>query len=416
MNIVISRFIPFEWFIGYRYLRAKNRQAFIALITFLSIAGVTVGVMTLITVIAVMTGTEHLLQEKILSVQPHVILMHHSRKMPDYPTVLSQVTKMDDVLVASPFIYHQVMFRSAKGIQGAMLNAITEAATNQTHPFRKSLIDKLYAQDSHNDFLPGVVLGKELSIQLNVSTGDIIYMIIPKSGTYQSKIVPQIQQVKVLDVFSSGLFEYDKNFAFIRLDHAQQILDMKNSVSGIEIKLKNIFEAENVANTLMRNLGYTFWARDWMRMNRNLFSSLKLQKAVMYIIFSLIVLVAGFSITSSLIMMVIEKTKDIAILKAMGARKKNIRNIFVFNGLMIGIIGTVLGIISGLCLCFLLKHYQFVELPKDIYFFTTLPVRLDYIDLFIISSGTILICALSSVYPAHRAASLHPVEGIRSAD
>jgi lipoprotein-releasing system permease protein len=413
---MLTKNLPFEWFIGYRYLRAKNRQAFIALITFLSIAGVTVGVMTLITVIAVMTGTEHLLQEKILSVQPHVVLMHHSRQMPDYQTILTQISKMDDVQMATPFIYHQVMFRSSKGIQGAMINAIAKSDDKPLDSFRISLINKLYSHQSNTNFMPGVVLGNELSIQLNVSKGDIIYMIIPKSGSYQSKIIPHMQQVMVLDVFSSGLFEYDKNFAFMRLDHAQNIFDMKHLVSGIEIKLNHIFEAETVANQLMRNLGYSFWARDWMRMNRNLFSSLKLQKAVMYIIFSLIVLVAGFSITSSLIMMVIEKTKDIAILKAMGARNKNIRNIFVFNGLMIGIIGTALGILSGLCLCFLLKHYQFVELPKDIYFFTTLPIRLDWLDLCIISSGTILICVLSSVYPAHRAASLHPVEGIRQTD
>ncbi|MBF0451430.1 MAG: FtsX-like permease family protein [Candidatus Magnetomorum sp.] len=413
---MISNLFPYEWFIGYRYLRAKNRQAFIALITFLSIAGVTVGVMTLMTVIAVMTGTEYLLQEKILSVQPHVVLMHHSRQMPDYEAVVQEILKMDDVRQATPFIYHQIMFRSAKGIRGAMVNAIAKSDESPTDAFRKSLIEKLYSQTPTNGLLPGVVLGSELSVQLNASKGDSIYMIIPKTGAYQSKIVPQIQQVKVLDVFSSGLYEYDKNFAFIRLDHAQQVLDMEKHVTGIEIKLNHIFEAEKFSDQLMQNLGYEFWARDWMRMNRNLFSSLKLQKAVMYIIFSLIVLVAGFSITSSLIMMVIEKTKDIAILKAMGARNKNIRNIFVFNGLMIGVIGTALGIMSGLCLCFLLKHYQFVELPKDIYFFTSLPVRLDWIDLFIISSGTILICVLSSVYPAHRAASLLPVEGIRAAD
>ncbi|KPA13274.1 lipoprotein releasing system, transmembrane protein, LolC/E family [Candidatus Magnetomorum sp. HK-1] len=406
----------FEWFIGFRYLRAKNRQTFIALITFLSIAGVSVGVMTLMTVIAVMTGTEHLLQEKILSVQPHVVLMHHTRQMPNYQSTVDQLLQMDGVKQAIPFIYHQIMFRSAKGICGAMMNAIGQPDKMPTNTFRKFIIEKLYIQTKSNDFLPGILLGSELAIQLNVSKGDSIYMIIPKTSGYQSKIVPQVQQVSVIDIFTSGLYEYDKNFAFVRLDQAQQILDMGDQVTGIEIKLNQIFEAENFANSLMGELGYTYWARDWMRMNRNLFSSLKLQKAVMYIIFSLIVLVAGFSITSSLIMMVIEKTKDIAILKTMGARKKNIRNIFVFNGFMVGSIGTALGILSGLCLCYLLKNYQFVELPKDIYFFTTLPVYLDWVDLLIISSGTILICILSAVYPAHRAASLHPVEGIRAGE
>ena len=403
----------FEWFIGFRYLRAKNRQSFIALITFLSIAGVSVGVMTLMTVIAVMTGTEHLLQEKVLSVQPHVLLMHHTRQMPDYQLTVEKILQMDGVKQATPFIYHQVMFRSSKGICGAMINAIAKPNKIPTDAFRKNIIEKLYSQTQTNDFLPGILLGNELAVQLNVSKGDSIYMIIPKTKGYQSKIVPQVQQIKVLDIFSSGLYEYDKNFAFMRLNQAQKVFDMGNRVTGIEIKLMQIFEAEKFANHLMKTLGYTYWARDWMRMNRNLFSSLKLQKAVMYIIFSLIVLVAGFSITSSLIMMVIEKNKDIAILKTMGARKKNIRNIFVFNGFMIGSIGTAIGLLSGLCLCYLLKHYQFVELPKDIYFFTTLPVYLDWVDLLIISSGTILICILSAVYPAHRAASLHPVEGIR---
>ena len=408
--------MPFEWFIGYRYLRAKNRQSFIALITFLSIAGVTVGVMTLLTVIAVMTGTEHLLQKKILSVQPHVLLMHHSRQMSNAESITNQILEMDGVLSATPFIYHQVMFRSAKGIRGAMINAIAEPKELPEDLFRRNLAQKLFHSAQKKGNQSGVILGRELATQLDVKKGDAVYMIIPKNGPYQSKIVPQIQQVKVLDIFNSGLFEYDKTFAFIGLKNAQAILNMENHVSGIEIKLHEIFEAENFSKAVIQKLGYNFWARDWMRMNKNLFSSLKLQKAVMYIIFSLIVLVAGFSITSSLIMMVIEKSKDISILKAMGARKKNIRNIFVFNGLIIGIIGTSLGILFGLVLCYLLKHYQFVELPQDIYFFTTLPIHLDWKDLSIISSGTVLICILSSVYPAHRAALQHPVEGIRLAE
>ena len=407
--------MPFEWFIGYRYLRAKNRQSFIGLITFLSIAGVTVGVMTLMTVIAVMTGTEHLLQKKILSIQPHVLLMHHSRKMSDYESINSQVLEMEGVESDNPFIYHQVMLRSAKGIRGAMINAIAKPDKLPEDPFRQNLIKKLF-DPTQKKIKPGLILGQELAIQLNVSKGDSVYMIIPKNGPYQSKIVPQIQQVKVLDVFTSGLFEYDKSFAFMDLAYAQSILEMENSVSGIEIKLHKIFEAEKFARILIQKLGYSYWARDWMRMNRNLFSSLKLQKAVMYIIFSLIVLVAGFSITSSLIMMVIEKSKDISILKAMGARRKNIRNIFVFNGLIIGIIGTSAGIFCGLILCYVLQHYQFVELPQDIYFFSTLPIRLDLKDLSIISIGTVFICVLSAVYPAHRAASQHPVDGIRLAE
>jgi len=409
--------IPFEWFVGYRYLRAKNRQSFIALITFLSIAGVTVGVMTLMTVIGVMTGTEHLLQKKILAIQPHVLLMHHSRQMTDFETITQQILEMDDVEVATPFIYHQTMFRSAKGINGAMINAIAMPSKLPEDPFRKSIIETLYSSEHNNgNNQPGVILGKELAVQLNVSENDAIYMIIPKSNAYQSKIVPKIQQVKVLGVFESGLYEYDKNFAFIGLSHAQQILDMGNTVTGIEIKLNNIFEAETFANILSQQMGYAYWARDWMRMNRNLFSSLKLQKTVMYIIFSLIVLVAGFSITSSLIMRVIEKSKDIAILKAMGACKKNIRNIFVINGFIIGTIGTSLGILLGFVLCYILEHYQFVELPRDIYFFTNLPIRLDWKDLCIISTGTIFICVLSAIYPAHRAAALHPVDGIRLAE
>ncbi|ETR74567.1 MAG: Lipoprotein-releasing system transmembrane protein lolC [Candidatus Magnetoglobus multicellularis str. Araruama] len=338
--------------------------------------------------------------------------MHHSRQMSDYESITHRVLEMKGVKSAIPFIYHQVMFRSARGINGAMINAISKPPQLPDEPFRRDITQKLFGLPQNND-QPGIILGNELANRLNVSKGDTIYMIVPKNGPYQSKIVPQMQQVKVVDIFVSGLYEYDKNFAFIDLKQAQTILDMDQRVSGIEIKLHEIFEAENFAKQLLEQLGYSFWARDWMRMNRNLFSSLKLQKAVMYIIFSLIVLVAGFSITSSLIMMVIEKSKDIAILKAMGARKANIRNIFVFNGLIIGIVGTALGIISGLALCFLLKHYQFVELPQDIYFFSTLPIRLDWKDLSIITSGTILICVLSAVYPAHRAASMLPVDGIR---
>jgi lipoprotein-releasing system permease protein len=261
---------------------------------------------------------------------------------------------------------------------------------------------------------PGIILGKELARNLGVIEGDMIHLISPRGMLSPIGHIPSMKQFKVTGFFQSGMYEFDQSFAFIHLKDAQKMLRMGDSVTGIDIRITDIYKAKAIAEKLILKLGFPYWARDWMQMNQNLFRALKMERWVMAIILILIVLVAAFNIASSLIMLVMGKTRDIAILKAMGANNKSIRKIFVFNGMVIGSIGTVLGLILGLVLCFALERYDIYELTGDIYYFTTtLPVKIEIPWIIGIVSAALAICFLATLYPARQAAKLNPVEAIR---
>ena len=410
--------MSFEFFIGRRYLRAKQKQAFISLITVLSVAGVTVGVMALIVVIAVMAGFEADLKSRILGGQPQVMLMRHGGAFKEYRQVLTDVEQTKGVEAATPFIYAQIMLRSKHGASGAVLRGIDPDSAGRVI---KSLDDvhlpdpaKLRTTQDSQLQKPGIVLGRELAKSLGVIEGDSIYLISPRSMLSPIGHVPAMKQFKVTGFFESGMYEYDQTFAYIHIKDAQKLLRMADSVTGIDIRVTDIYDARNIAENIISKLGFPYWARDWMEMNRNLFKALKLERRVMFIILTLIILVAAFNIASSLIMMVMGKTRDIAILKAMGATNQSIRKIFVFNGMVIGTIGTTLGLCLGLVICTVLKHYDIHELTGDIYYFTTtLPVKLELINVISIICAALLICFLATLYPARQAAKLDPVEAIR---
>ena len=408
----------FESFIGRRYLRAKQKQAFISLITILSIAGVAVGVMALIVVIAVMTGFEAVLKSRILGGQSQVMLMRRGDTFSDYRRVLQEVEKIDGVEAATPFILSQIMLRAKQGTTGAVLRGIDPASAGLViETLQQVDLPEPISEDSSKNLsptIPGIILGRELARNLGVSEGNVIHLISPQGMLSPIGHVPAIKQFKVTGFFESGMYEFDQTFAFIHLKDAQKLLRMPDAVSGLDIRVTDIYGARNVAQKITAKLGFPYWARDWMQMNRNLFKALKLERRVMFIILALIVLVAAFNIASSLIMMVMGKTRDIAILKAMGATTLSIRKIFVFNGMVIGFIGTFVGLMLGLVICKLLKHIDIHELTGDIYLFTTsLPVKLDVVDVFSIIIAALVICFLATLYPARQAAKLNPVDAIR---
>ena len=261
--------------------------------------------------------------------------------------------------------------------------------------------------------MPGIVLGKELAGILGVIKGDSVYLISPRGMISPIGHVPSMKRFKVVGLFESGFYEYDQSLAYIHIKDAQKTLRMGDAVTGVGVRVKDIYQAGGVKKKIIAELGFPYWSKDWMQINKNLFSALKLEKKAMFVILTLIVLVAAFNIASSLIMMVMQKTKDIAILKAMGATDKSIKKIFIFKGMVIGSVGTFLGLGLGFLLCWLLKHYKFIELPGDVYYFTTLPVKLEYLDVFLIAAASLLICFLATLYPARQAAKLNPVEAIR---
>jgi len=409
--------MSFEFFIGSRYLRTKQKQTFISLITILSIAGVTVGVMALIVVIAVMAGFESDLKSRILGVESHIVIMRHNGPFSDYGNILEHVENTEGVEAATPFINSQVILRSSLSLSGAVLRGIDpDSADKVIKNLDKVSLKNLKETDQRESTsiaMPSIILGKELAKNLGVMQGDPVYLISPMGMISPIGHIPTMKRFKVAGLFESGMYEYDRTLSYIHIKDAQKILRMGDSVNGIEVRVNDIYNARNIADRIVKKLGFQYWARDWMQMNQNLFSALKLEKTVMFIILALIVLVAAFNIASTLIMMVMEKTKDIAILKAMGATDKSIRKIFVFKGIAIGSIGTILGVCLGFILCTVLKYYQFIELPGDVYYITTLPVKLELLDVVMIASAAMAISFLATLYPARQASKLDPVEAIR---
>jgi lipoprotein-releasing system permease protein len=404
----------FEVFVSKRYMKAKRQQTFISLITLLAMVGVTVGVMALLVVIAVMSGAETDLRNRILAIEPHVLITRFDSPFFNYRSVIQTAEEIEGVITATPFIYSQVMLRSAGGISGAVLKGISHD-DYVTDPGRRILQNANRKDATREDqiTIPKIVLGKELAKVMKVADGDMITLIAPRNIIGRESRNPLMKRFKVAGAFESGMHEYDKTLAYINLRDAQMLQGGGDSVTGIEIQVKNAEQAKDIAEEINKKTGYAYWSRDWMRTNRNLFLSLKIQKTVMYVILALIVLVAAFNIASMLIMMVMEKTRDIAILKTMGASNGNIRKIFILKGMLIGSIGTILGVSLGFIICMLLKEYKFIDLPGDVYYFSKLPVKLESLDVFIITSVTLLICFLATLYPSHKASKLDPVEGIR---
>ncbi len=407
--------MSFELFVGARYLRAKQKETFISLITVLSIAGVTVGVMALIIVIAVMAGFESDLKSRILGVESHLVVMRHGGGFSDYRNVLDLIESTKGVDAATPFIYTQTMLRSATGVSGAVVRGVDPKTVKNVVKVFNDVSPPGAVDESSpaNDREPSIVLGKELARTLGVYKGESIYLISPTGILSPVGHVPAMKRFRVSGLFESGMYEYDGSLAYVNIGDAQKLLRMGESVSGIEVRVNDIYKAGEIGEKIVAKLGFPYWARDWMQMNRNLFSALKLEKTVMFIILALIVLVAAFNIAGTLIMTVMEKTRDIAILKAMGATNASIGKIFVIKGVVIGAVGTTIGVVLGFVLCKLLEKYKFIELPGDVYYITTLPVKLEGLDVFVIAAAAMVICFLATLYPARQASKLNPVEAIR---
>lgn len=409
----------FELFVSFRYLLAKRRQTFISLITFISIAGVAVGVTALIVVLAVMNGFQEDLRSRILGITSHIVVGNFQGPFANYDEVVREVENEPGVVAATPFIYTQVMLSSGRGVSGAILRGIDPQTAGkviniQDNMVRGSLADLI--SNPLNDPDPqthGIILGVELANNLGIHQGDWITIISPTGRLTPMGQTPKSKLFRVVGMVQSGMYEYDNTFAYISLRAAQQFLGTGDTVTGVEVKLDDIYQARQIAESLRTRLGLPFWVKDWMQMNRNLFSALKLEKVVMFIILTLIILVAAFNIVSSLIMLVMEKTRDIAILKAMGATTASIRKIFVMEGFLIGIFGTLLGLAGGFGLCGLLEKYQFIELPRDVYYISTLPVKMEAADVALIALSAILISLVATIYPSRQAARLDPAEALR---
>ncbi len=426
---------PYEFFVGLRYLKAKKRQKSISLNTLISIGGVTVGVAALIATLAVMTGFKEDLRDKILGTNSHVVISDRTQDdMRDYRRLAEEVVKVPHVVAATPFIFRQVLLSSDTNVFGVVLRGIDPEREAKVTEIEKNLIEGKLEYLTHpppppeeidpeadpSKTYPGIIVGKELAGRLGAFLGDKINIVSPvgKEGESVGKslgnpmgFIPKIRKFQVVGIFDSGMYEYDSSLAYISIREAQHFFNLPDVVTGIEVKVDDIFIAGDVARDIEARLDFPHQARDWMKLNRNLFSALELEKVMMFIVLVLIILVASFNIVSTLTMTVVEKNREIAILKAMGATRKSIMRIFMLEGLIISAVGVILGIPLGLGVCWVLQ--TFYTLPGDIYYISHLPVKIHSLDVILVASSAILIGLVATIYPSWQAGKLDPVEALR---
>ncbi|MFH1778427.1 MAG: lipoprotein-releasing ABC transporter permease subunit [Candidatus Omnitrophota bacterium] len=390
----------YEYFVSLRYLLAKRKEKFISIISTISILGVAVGVCALIVVIGVMTGFDNDLRDKIVGTNSHLVIEKEGG-IEDPNSVIGRINVFPHVIAASPFLNGQVLIVYGNQTNSIILRGITPSeeikVTRIGEYIKKGSIKNLKGEE--------ILIGSEFANKFNLDVGDAVPIISPFDG--------KIRNFKVVGIFNSGMYDYDLNLAFVELRKAQELYGMETKVGGVGVKIDDVYLAEGLKMRMQRELGFPYCVRSWMDLNRSLFAALKLEKLAMFVILSLIIIVACLNIISTLIMVVMEKTKDIGILKAIGATNRSIMAIFTLEGFLIGTIGTILGVASGLGLSYLLEKYQFIQLPRDIYYIDRFPVDVQFGDTVVIVIAALMISLLSCIYPAWQASRLNPVDALR---
>jgi lipoprotein-releasing system permease protein len=391
-----------ELFISWRYLVTRRKEKFISLISLISILGVAIGVTALIVVIAVMTGFDQDLRDKIIGNYSHITLSSYKPlDNSEFQAVVKKIKPNTHIKGISPYIQGQILIKEGNRYFAVGLKGIDPDTEPQVTKI-KQYITSGSVDNLSND---GVMIGKELALNFGLTLNSYLSVYSPQGKLYK---------LKVAGIFASGMYDYDMNLVFTNLKLSQDILGLPNQISAVAIKLDNLYLADKIKNELSESLGFNYNLKTWMEANQNFFAALKLEKLTMFIILTLIILVACFNIVSTLIVMVVEKTKDIGILKAIGMSSSRIRRIFTYQGIIIGTLGTLLGALSGAGLCALLKKYQFIKLPQDIYYIDRLPVSIQlWPDIVLIILAAMIIVLISTIYPANKASQLRPVEALR---
>lgn len=421
--------MEYELFIGLRYLKAKRWPFFVSFITLISIGGVALGVMALIVVLAVMSGFEHDLQRKFLGTDGHLwILKYGDGGIEDWEAVLEKVRGVKTVEAASPFTFAQAMLASEGRAIGAVVRGIDIRSVGDVTDLKRHLkaVDEgrlsFSGQDGPRFDDEGIILGKVLATYLGVGLGSLVNVISPLAADPTPLgMAPRMRAFRVVGLFEVGMYEYDSSLAYISIPAAQRFFRMGSAVTGIEAKLSNIFKAEGAALLIRDRLGFPYFTRTWMEMHRNLFLAIKKEKVLMFIILAMILLVAAFGIAGNLIMTVMQKQKEIGILKAMGATSSSIMRIFMAKGLIVGVAGTILGLIGGFSFivnldrlsAFLERLLGFEMFPSDVYFLDKLPYQVNPLDVGATVVMAILVSVLATLYPSWRAAKLDPIAAIR---
>ena len=397
--------MTYESSIALRYLRSKRKERFISFTTWAAAIGIAIGVMALIVVIAVMTGFQDEIRDRILGVNPHMLISDLSGEIVNPGQVVATVKNTEGVAAAFPFITFQGLAESGRRVSGVVVKGVDpKDLTFLSHLVKQGSIDALRERGS-------ILVAKELARELGVKTGDVFTILVPFGGISPMGATPETVRVRVGGIFQTGMYDIDNMLMVMSLADVQALLGA--GVSGIEVKLKDVYAADKVRTAVAQKLGLRYIMRTWMEMNRNLFSALKLEKIAMFIILVLIIFVASFNIISSLVMTVMEKKKDIAILKAMGAKNRSIMKIFMAEGLTIGVFGALVGSVIGYLMCVIQNWLHVIKLSEEVYTINVLPMKISVPDVLLIASVTIVICLVSTLYPSYKATKIDPVETLR---
>lgn len=405
-------------------LLRRQRRSPTLIMTVLSIGGVAVGVMALCVVLSVMSGFEIDLKRKILGTNAHAVVLKYG-VFEDWEDAAEVARETSGVLGVTPFVLQEVMVTAENNLTGALLKGIDPHTVGEVTELPREIVEgslenlanpeAIPVRGEEPNRLPGIVVGRELARQLRIFVGDPVTVVSPLGGDLGPMgPQPKSMQFRLAGVFYSGMYEYDSKFAYVALDRAQAFFKMGESVSGLELKVNDIDDARRISRQVLANLeGYPYRVKDWGEMNRNLFSALKLEKIVMAVILAFIILVACFNILSTLVMLVLEKGKEISILKSMGARDNQVMKVFVLEGLVIGGIGTLVGLALGLLLCGAISIFP-IPLDPEVYYISHLPVKIDLVQFGLVGLAAVLLAYLATIFPALYAARLRPVEGLRN--
>ena len=413
-----------ELFIGFRHLRSRSKLAFVSLTTWISVLGIALGVATLIVVVGVMTGFQREFRDKILGTQSHVVITRSGATlMRKWEDVLEKARKHEGVVAASPFVYGQAMFSFNNRVLGAVVRGIVPDREIDVTDIRKYLkggsLNKILGKTSAGK--PGVIIGAELAKNLFLKEGDTVTMVSPVGVVTPMGLVPRTKKFQVVGVFRSGFYQYDAGLSFVSMKESQEFFGFGKYVTGVHLRVKDIFAAERISRKIQGALSGAYLSRSWQEMNRNLFSALKTEKTTLTILLLLVVVVAAFNIIGSLVMVVMEKGREIAILKSMGATSGAILRIFFVQGAFIGLVGAVLGTGGGLVLGwnlhvvedFLERAFGLDILPPSVYHIEKLPVQMTPFDVSVTAVVAFIICLAATLYPAWRASRVDPVENLR---
>jgi lipoprotein-releasing system permease protein len=418
----LAKFLPYELFVGMRYTRAKRKNHFISFISLTSMIGIALGVAALIVVLSVMNGFQKELRTRILGVASHLEVTGANNRLADWQAISELSSKQSHVLASAPYITAQGMLSYGQGVQGVIIRGVLPADEDKVADLGRHMKAGSLDDLRSGDF--GIILGADLAFALGAQIGDKVVVMAPQGQFTPTGIVPRLKQFTLVGLFQIGMYEYDAGLALIHIDDAAKLYRMGNSVSGVRLKLDDLFDAPTIAasfNGLLNEQGGSYYVSDWTQQHANFFKAVQMEKRVMFIILTLIVAVAAFNIVSTLVMAVTDKRADIAIMRTLGASPHSIMAIFIVQGALIGVVGTVLGAAFGIVIALnidtiipfieQLFHVQF--LAKDVYYISDLPSDLVWSDVITIVTLSFVLSLMATLYPSWKASKINPAEALR---